>query len=96
MDITIFVSGFSTEAERDRFVKAEIRYLKSFDMSAARCAGGALRFVLSGFERAEEYVAMLAREYPRLRVVSCPGADARTCADLATLRVEEILYETFT
>ncbi len=62
----LLVSGFSSEEELDRFVKSEIRYMKSFDMGAYRCSGGRLKFIFSGLSRLPSYVRELSTSHPKI------------------------------
>ncbi len=98
MNVHILVRGFSDDLEQDRFVKSEIRYLKSFDMSAARCAGRALLFRLTAFPRAEAYVETLRKAYPWLEIsLHAEGKESRGpgAGPDPFPAIEEILYETF-
>lgn len=104
VEVQIVVSGFSDDVELDQFVRSEIRYLKGFDMEAARCEGRILLFVVRDFPRPNGYAQTLRGAYPHLRIIVCAGPDDASiavkaeeegCKTLGELRVEEVLYETF-
>jgi hypothetical protein len=74
----LLVEGFPSDAELDRFVKSEIRYMKGLDMGAYRCVALRLKFVLSGMSHFSSFVKELSESYPGLvfRLLTVPPGDS--------------------
>ena len=99
----LLVTGFSSEEELDRFVKAEIRYFKSMEMSLWRCEGPALRFAFGDVSDLAPVATTLSSRYPGLLLEVLQGdgwsryASGRRTAgqEPSAPRPLELIYETF-
>jgi hypothetical protein len=99
----LVVRGFASRDELDRFVKAEIRYFKSMEMSLWRCEGPALRFTFGDLPDLAFMAATLSSRYAELLFeVRVEGAWSRCVSGRRQTPVEpvqprplELIYETF-
>jgi hypothetical protein len=99
----LVVKGFASTEDLDRFVKAEIRYFKSMEMTLWRCEGPALRFAFGDLPDLASTAATLSCRYPgllfeaRVEGVWSRYADGRRSAAAEPVLPHslELIYETF-
>lgn len=63
-----WISGFSTKKEQKRFIRDEIRYIRSMEMAVYECRNGSYLFEFQGDFKSDHWFSGLAREHSELAV----------------------------
>lgn len=70
-----WISGFSTKKEQNRFIRDEIRYIRSMEMAVYECKNGAYAFEFEGIYNSDSWFRGLAKEHADLLVYMHDGTD---------------------